>query len=124
MPPVMLPRLKVHALPSGELVTNHRETPLRPIDDNWWRDVLLDPRASIPTATYLDQDDRNAHYRLDRQQSHFLARCPCGREQFLDRDKLIPQVGTNMNVIYLVREWMPCRERNKMANHCRAYVVR
>jgi hypothetical protein len=49
---------------------------------------------------------------------------PCGREEFINRDKLIPQVGANMNVIYLVREWMPCRERNKMANWCRAYGVR
>ena len=42
----------------------------------------------------------------------------------MDRDKLINEVGGNMNVAYLVREWMPCRERNKMANYCRAYVVR
>jgi hypothetical protein len=40
----------------------------------------------------------------------------------MDRNKLINEVGGNMNVARLVREWMPCRERNKMA--CRAYVVR
>ena len=44
---------------------------------------------------------------------------------WMDRDKLIKEVGGNMNVAHLVREWMPCRERNKMANYyCRAYVVR
>jgi hypothetical protein len=33
------------------------------------------------------------------------------------------QVGGDINVLYLVREWMPCRTRNKMANFCEAYVV-
>jgi len=36
----------------------------------------------------------------------------------MDRDRMIEQVG-----LYLVREWMPCRTRNKMANFCEAYVV-
>jgi hypothetical protein len=35
----------------------------------------------------------------------------------------IRQVGGDINVLYLVREWMPCRTRNKMANFCEAYVV-
>lgn len=42
----------------------------------------------------------------------------------MERDKMIRQVRNGINVIYFVREWMPCRERNKMANNCRAYVVR
>ena len=42
---------------------------------------------------------------------------------WMDRDKMIEQVGGDINVLYLVREWMPCRTRNKMANFCEAYVV-
>ncbi|MCX7310025.1 MAG: hypothetical protein NTZ72_19615 [Afipia sp.] len=41
----------------------------------------------------------------------------------MDRDKPIKHVGGNSNVLYLVREWMPCRTRNKMANFCEAYAV-
>jgi len=119
-----LPRLRVHALPSGELVTSHREVKRPPIDDGWWREVLHDRRARVPVETYLDKDDPQASYRLDRQKESFRVECPCGRWEWIERDKLIPQVGGGMNVIHLVREWMPCRERNKMANYCRAYVVR
>jgi hypothetical protein len=32
------------------------------------------------------------------------------------------EVGGDMNVIHLAREWMACKERNKLANWCRAYV--
>jgi hypothetical protein len=36
---------------------------------------------------------------------------------------MIAQVGGSINVCYLVREVMPCGERNKMGTYCRAYVV-
>ena len=36
---------------------------------------------------------------------------------------MIGQVGGDIDVLCLVREWMPCRTRNKIANVCEAYVV-
>lgn len=122
---VILRLLRVSVRIGGTLLFAHREGALPPADESWWQDVLRDPRASVPTQHYIDRDDlRYAHYRLDRQRADFLVRCPCGREEWINRDTLTPQVGADMNVVYLVREWMPCRERNKMANWCRAYVVR
>ena len=41
----------------------------------------------------------------------------------MERDKVIGQVGGDINVLYLVREWMPCRTRNIIANVCEASIV-
>ena len=92
----------------------------RPDDEEWWRDVLHDPRARAPRQHYLDGP---SCFRLDRQNERIECRCRCGLHHWMDRDKMIEQVGGDINVLYLVREWMPCRTRNKMANFCEAYVV-
>ena len=84
---------------------------------------MRDPRAKAPTDHYIS-NEHHARWRLDRQDEWIECVCPCGLYHWMDRDKLINEVGGNMNVAHLVREWMPCRERNKMANYCRAYVVR
>ena len=101
-----------------------RENGLPPVDEAWWRDVGYDWRARVPNDHYIDENHPQASYRLDRQKPFFDIQCPCGRTASMERDKMIRQVGDSINVIYFVREWMPCRERNKMANNCRAYVVR
>jgi hypothetical protein len=121
---VVLPKLRVHAKPDGRLLTSHREGAIRPTDESWWRDVLHDPRARIPTDTYISADSIYAHYRLDRQAAKFVVNCPCGRHTLLERDKIIPQVGADMNVTYLARHMIDCGNRNKVTNNCRAYCVR
>ena len=101
-----------------------RENGLPPVDDEWWRDVKYDWRTRVPDIHYIEENHPQANYRLDRQNAFFEIACPCGRTALLNRETMIRQVGNSINVLYLVREWMPCRERNKMANNCRAYVVR
>jgi hypothetical protein len=62
---VILKRLKVYALPGGELIANHREGALPPVDDGWWQDVLLDPRARFPAeATRFDNDSHTLRVRV------------------------------------------------------------
>jgi hypothetical protein len=43
----LLPLIKVHALPGGRLVRHYREG-LPPVDESWWLEVLVDPRAQLP----------------------------------------------------------------------------
>lgn len=123
---IKLPLLKAVAMPDGRLRASHRQVPLPPVDEGWWQSVLLDTRALYPEVTSIPRDSAIAWYRLDRQTPEIVVRCECGANQVLDRDTMIAQVGADMNVIHLVREWMPCRvkTRNKMVNNCRAYVVR
>ena len=121
---LVLPLLRVFVRDDGRIVFNHRRGAQPPVDEGWWRDVLHDPRAQWPRQQSIERDSPLAFYRLDRQRPDILIRCPCGREEWMDRDKLIGEVGGSTNVIYLAREWMPCKERNKVANHCRAYVAR
>jgi hypothetical protein len=123
MSDVTIPKARVWPKPDGTLRFNQWEGARRPDDEGWWDDVLRDPRAKAPTDTYIS-NEHHARWRLDRQDEWIECVCPCGLYHWMDRDKLINEVGGNMNVAHLVREWMPCRERNKMANYCRAYVVR
>ena len=84
---LVLRLLRVGVRAGGRLVFGNREGAIRPIDESWWDDVLHDRRARVPTEHYIDKDDpRYAHYRLDRQRPDFLVRCPCGREEFINRD--------------------------------------
>lgn len=60
-------RLKVYARADGTLLPNHREGAQQPVDDDWWHDVLHDPRAYLPvTEPSFDHDSHYAHCRLDR----------------------------------------------------------
>jgi hypothetical protein len=93
---------------------------MAPDEEAWWQELLHDPRARAPKEHCID---RPSIFRLDQQKEQIECRCRCGQHHWMDRDKLIEQVGGNINVLYLVREWMPCRTRNKMANFCEAYVV-
>ena len=79
----------------------------RPDDDDWWNDVLHDPRARAPKQHYLDGPSM---FRLDRQNARIECRCRCGLHHWMDRDKMVREVGGNMNVLYLVREWMNAGE--------------
>jgi hypothetical protein len=122
---VILKRLKVYALPGGELDAHYREGALPPVDDGWWRNVLLDPRAHVPTeTTRFAADSQLAHYRLDRHRdAELMITCPCGRGGVFDRDDLIKQVGGDCNVVWLARKLIDCGHRNKVSNSCRAYVM-
>lgn len=102
----------------------HREVKRPDADEGWWRDVLYDWRTRTPDATSIERDSIDARYRLDRQPMEIYVSCECGRTAKLDRDTMIEQVGGSMNVMHLVREWMPCQQRNKLANNCRAIVLR
>ena len=131
MPPprvCYLPHIRLYAKPDGELDDKPHVRPRRigghpPVDDAWWREVMYDPRARVPTVNFIDLGHQDAAYRLDRQRMQIVVACPCGKTATLDRDAMIRQCGPSMNVIYLVREWMPCKTRNKVSNWCRAYVV-
>jgi hypothetical protein len=63
---------------------------------------------------------------MDRQPPMIEAACLCGYRgiRSFDRDLLARELGPATNVIWAVRELIGCRNRNKMANHCRAYPVR
>jgi hypothetical protein len=122
---VMLPRLKVFALPSGEIVTNHREGPLPPVGDGWWQDVLLDPRAHVPTVARFDGESGFAYLRLDRQHGEELMfTCDCGRARVWNKAHLVSEFGADANADWLARELSDCRARNKMDNWCRARCLR
>lgn len=122
---LILRLLRVFARPGGLLVFNHRQGPARPVDEEWWSDVLHDPRARTPREAWIDADSIHARYRLDRQPGpQIMLACRCGRGRVLDKEKMIAQVGGSMNVIYLAREQIDCGNRDKVTNHCQAYVVR
>ena len=99
---------------------DRRDGARRPDDEDWWNDVLHDPRARAPRQQFLDGPSM---FRLDRQNERIECRCHCGLHHWMDRDKMIGQVGGDINVLYLVREWMPCRTRNIIVNVCEAYIV-
>jgi hypothetical protein len=120
---VHIPLLKVQALPGGRISANHREGAKPPLDDGWWRDVLLDPRALRSVSARLDHDSQDSHYRLDRQAPRLALTCPCGRQATLNRDEMIKQVGGDMNVLYFAREYLDCKARNKVSNWCQARVI-
>jgi hypothetical protein len=119
----LLPRLKVQVLPDGRIEAGRRDGAFQPTDERWWNDVLLDPRARVPTETSLAADGPHARYRLDRQPLTVEVACRCGRSTSFDRDKLIAQVGGDMNAVTLAREMINCGQRNKVDNYCRAYVI-
>jgi hypothetical protein len=123
---VTFPRLKVYALPSGEIIANHREGALPPIDDGWWQSLLHDPRARIPTeTTRFDPDSPFSYLRLDRQNGReILFDCACGKSGVMDKAKLIEQMGGDYNVAWLARHIFDCKSRNKVSNHCHARCLR
>ena len=88
MPAVLLSLLKVRALPDGRLVrrrsTHRRSGALAPVDENWWRDVLLDPRATWRFSSYVAADSPVAFHRLDQQPAKIKIVCACGRSTTLD----------------------------------------
>jgi hypothetical protein len=121
---VMLPRLKVCALPGDRLTTNHREGALAPVNDEWWDDVLLDPRARTPLDVSYDEDSRYAYLRLDRQGGEYLQfACACGRQRGVKIADLMG-LGGSSNVHWIARRVIDCGNRDKVNNYCRAYCVR
>jgi hypothetical protein len=61
-------RLKVFALPDGTLLPHYRAGARQPMDEEWWQEVLHDPRAYTPVnETRFDEDSQYAHLRVDRQ---------------------------------------------------------
>jgi hypothetical protein len=123
---VILKCLKVYQLPNGELDTRqrHKEGAREPLSEEWWGDVLHDRRLRIPTTMSISKDSLYANYRLDRQLAEIWVTCRCGRSKVLNRDQLIEQVGGEMNVIWLAREAINCKQRSKVENHCMAVVVK
>jgi hypothetical protein len=123
---VRFPLLKVRALRDGGLAPRRREGALPPVDDNWWRDVLLDPRAQAPlAATRFPPGSAYAHYRLDRQHgSELMISCVCGRGRVVDKAAMIEQVGGDMNVQWLARHLIDCGRRTAISNDCRAHCAR
>lgn len=123
---ITIKRLKVYALPDGRLLPNYREGAQAPIDDGWWRDVLLDPRAYTPvTETRFDENSQFAHYRLDRQRGDTVAfTCGCGLGSVVSKASLIQQMGGDANVLWLARYMIDCGHRNKIVNSCRAYCMK
>jgi hypothetical protein len=121
---VILKCLKVYQR-NGELeaVHSHREGAREPLTEEWWGDVLHGPRLRLPTSMSISKDSIYASYRLDRQPPEIWVKCVCGGSKTLERDKLIEQVGGEMNVIWLAREAINCKQRSKVENHCRAVVV-
>jgi hypothetical protein len=119
-------RFKVHALPDGTLLPNYRQGAQQPVDNDWWQDVLLDPRAYAPVnETRFDEHSPYAHYRLDRQRGDTVAfTCGCGMGTVVDKASLIKQVGGDANVLWVARHMIDCGRRNKISNGCRAYCQR
>lgn len=120
-------RLKVFARPDGRLLPNHREGARQPVDDDWWHDVLHDPRAYLPvTETSFNHDGRYAHCRLDRQRGDTITfTCRCGRGRVIDKAELIKAEGPSANVLWVARRVIvDCERRNKVGNMCQAYPMR
>ena len=120
---VVLKLLRVYAHPDVTLVFNHREGALAPVDENWWIDVLHDPRARPPRASRIEASSRNARYRLDRQGStgvSFACRL-CRWTHSAYKSDLIKAHGPDRNVIGLATDLATCDRRNGGA--CGAYCV-
>jgi hypothetical protein len=120
-------RLKVHARPDGTLLPHHREGARQPIDESWWDDVLLDPRAYTPVnETSFAEDGPHAHLRVDRQCGDTVAfTCRCGRGRVIDKTELIEAEGPSANVLWVARRVIvDCERRNKVGNMCQAYPMR
>jgi hypothetical protein len=94
------------------------------MDDDWWQDVLHDPRAHTPVnETRFDEHSPYAHYRLDQQPHDTVAfSCLCGLGAVIDKATLIKQVGGDANVLWVARHVIDCGRRNKVTNGCRAYL--
>jgi hypothetical protein len=99
---------------------------LAPVDENYWRDLLLDPRGRTPSdETSFPDDSYFAYARLDRLPGKMVTvRCHCGERQAFDRRELIEKFGAAANIVWLARKIVDCGNRDKVANHCRAYVWR
>jgi hypothetical protein len=96
------------------------------MDEDWWQDVLSDPRAHTPVnESRFEEDSPYAHYRLDRQPYDTVAfSCPCGFDAVIDKAALIQQMGADANVLWVARHVIDCGRRNKASNGCSAYCQR
>jgi hypothetical protein len=123
---VKFPLLRVRAVRDGSLLPRRREGALPPVDEGWWRDVLLDPRAQTPlAATRFAPDSPFAHDRLDRQHGgELMIACVCGLGRVVDKAAMIAQVGGDMNVHWLARHLIDCGRRTAISNDCRAHCAR
>lgn len=120
----LIKRLKLYALPEGAL-TDRRPDVVRPTDDDWWGDVLHDPRGrSRADITSIAADSAFADRRLDRQPETITVNCPCGERGTFTRTELVKALGPRTNVDWAARKVIDCGHRDKVANYCRAYVVR
>lgn len=119
----MIPKLRCWPKADGTLRFNRWQGPQRPDDESWWRDVLHDPRAGTPSGTRI-ANERDAHWRLDRQSAEFYVDCPCGRSGRFIRDEAVERVGGDMNVKWFSMHALKCGAWNKMTNWCRARVRR
>lgn len=99
---------------------------LEPVDDNYWQDLLLDPPGRTPADdTCFEADSHYAHARLDRQPGRRVTvQCECGQREVFDKAELIRTFGADANVVWLARKLINCGNRDKVANYCRAYVLR
>ena len=123
MSDVLIPKLRVYPRPDGTLFTGRYQGARRPDDDAWWDDVLQDWRATTPAGTRVT-NERDAHWRLDRQAAEFFVICPCNRSGRFLRDEAVAQFGGDMNVKWFAMHALKCGASNKMSNWCRARVVR
>jgi hypothetical protein len=119
-------RLKVFALPDGTLLPHYRAGARQPMDEEWWQDVLHDPRSYTPVnETRFDEDSQYAHLRVDWQPYNTVAfSCRCGLGTVIDKAALIKQVGGDANVLWVARHMIDCGRRNKISNGCHAYCQR
>lgn len=99
---------------------------LPPVDENYWRELLLDPRGRTPAdETCFPPDSYFAYARLDRLPGKMATvRCDCGRREVFERRELIAKFGADANIVWLARKLIDCGNRDKVANYCRAYVLR
>jgi hypothetical protein len=54
----------------------------RPDDEDWWNDVLHDPRVRAPKQQFIEGASR---FRLDWQSERIECRCRCGLHHWMDQ---------------------------------------
>ena len=71
--------------------------PQEPTTEDWWADVLADPRSRRPTTRFRDLADRRPFYRLsDEARATILVACSkCEWRGAFQRDELIAAHGAD-----------------------------
>ena len=101
--------------------------PQEPTTEDWWADVLADPRLRRPTTRFRDLADRRPFYRLsDEARATILVACSkCEWRGAFQRDELIAAHGADYPLPDLLDQLAApdCARLGSFWDRCGVYYV-